>query len=464
MPPASAPSSPQRALLLEEVLWKPRENVLGDEWNGFRNFWRMTDSPDGTHIRQTAGINPLAQPRGTSRRPAIAIFLTPAGQKGRLPWLDEVDLDTGFIRYFGDNQPELHGPAESAPGNKALLNEIELYASDEINKRRAAAPLLFFRNLGSREGEPLTEFLGFGLIKAAHRITQLHKRKAFTNYAYDCILFNGHEDPDGEETLRLEWIDARRSGAAADEETLSLAPGSWRHWVQHGVASVDSPQVRRFVHRSPIWAYDDQMPPRDSSLGRTLQEIYDHYEVDYKHGFQALAALVSSRILGEPGLTYFRGWVTPIGPDGGVDFVQRMDLGTGLARTQLVILGQAKCKKPWTRGSGVSAEELARVVARLRRGWIGSYVTTSFFTDAAQREQAVDKYPLTLISGQRVAEASEELRDELGFPKLQQFLGWVDNEYVEMVARSRPDPEDILRDFPGRDPILPNRGEQQSAH
>src|SRR5438093_10554567 len=113
----SAPLRTRRELLLEEVLWKPREDVSGDEWNGFRNFWRMTDAPDGTHIRQTAGINPLAQPRGIPRRPAIAIFLTPAGQKGRLPWLDEVDLDTGFIRYFGDNQPDLHGPAESAPGN-----------------------------------------------------------------------------------------------------------------------------------------------------------------------------------------------------------------------------------------------------------------------------------------------------------------------------------------------------------
>jgi hypothetical protein len=50
---------------------------------------------------------------------------------------------------------------------------------------------------------------------------------------------------------------------------------------------------------------------------------------------------------------------------------------------------------------------------------------------------------------------SEELRDELGFATLSKFLGWLDEEYAVMVSRARPDPEDIVRDFPGRAPILP---------
>ena len=457
---ASIPSgdSSKRELLLEEVLWKPREDTTGQEWNGHRNFWLLTDSPDGTHIRQTAGINPIAKVKTASsntRRPAIAVFLTPAGERNRLPWLDEVDLDTGFIRYFGDNRPDLHGPAEAAAGNSELLRQIELYSSNSEGDRASAAPILFFRNLGSGEGEPLTEFLGFGLIKAAHRITQLHRGSTFTNYTYDCVLMNGHESIGGEELLRMDWIDARRSSQVTDSEALAMAPASWRYWAQHGIGSIDTPEVRRYVHRYPIWDYDDQVPAEDSSLGNTLAQVYRHYEGDYKHGFQALAALVSMRVIGQPGLTYFEGWVTPVGPDGGVDFVQRLDLGAGLSRTPLVVLGQAKCKKPWPKGNGVSAEELARVVARLRRGWIGSYVTTSFFTDSAQKEQVADKYPLMLIPGRRVAELSEELRDELGFATLSKFLGWLDEEYAVMVSRARPDPEDIVRDFPGRAPILP---------
>jgi len=448
-----------RRLVLEEVLWKPREDTRGEKWNEFRNFWPLTDGPDGTHVRQTAGINPIGRV-GTAgeppRRPAIAVFLTPAGERNRLPWLDEVDLDSGFIRYFGDNRPSLHGPAEASAGNRELLSQMELYSADDPETRARAAPLLFFRNLGSGEGEPLTEFLGFGVIKAAHRLTQLYKKQTFTNYAYDCILFNGRETESGHEVLDMGWIDARRSSGKSSLDTLRLAPASWRRWVTSGLQVVDSPEIRRFVHRSPVWDFGDQLPVAESSLGRTLSEIYGHFGQDYKHGFQALAALVTMRVLAQPGQTYYRGWVTPIGPDGGVDFVQRTDLATGVSRTPLVILGQAKCKKPWSRGSGVKAEELARVVARLRRGWIGSFVTTSYFTDAAQREQAIDKYPLVLVPGIRVAETAEELRDELGLGNVKQLLAWVDQEYTKMLASSRPDPESIVREFPGRVPHKPD--------
>lgn len=82
--------------------------------------------------------------------------------------------------------------------------------------------------------------------------------------------------------------------------------------------------------------------------------------------------------------------------DGGADFVGRLDLGSGLAGTGLVVLGQAKCIKP---GSLVSAEQIARVVARLRRGWIGVYVTTGAYSEPAQLEMVEDQYPVVLING-----------------------------------------------------------------
>ena len=107
-----------RPLFIEELLWKPREDEKTPERGGRRNFWLATDSPTGTHLRQTAGINPIAATGTDRRRPAVAVFITPAGGH-RLPWLDEVDLETGFIRYFGDNKPELRRPAEESPGNKS---------------------------------------------------------------------------------------------------------------------------------------------------------------------------------------------------------------------------------------------------------------------------------------------------------------------------------------------------------
>jgi Restriction endonuclease len=211
---------------------------------------------------------------------------------------------------------------------------------------------------------------------------------------------------------------------------------------------VDEASVRRVVLRGDLEPYEDQVPSQDSTLGRVLERVYRRYDGNYKHGFQALAAIAAELVIAGPGLNYHEGWVTPIGPDGGVDFVQRLDLERGFSSTKLVVLGQAKCRKPWPREGGVSAEELARVVARLRRGWIGAYVTTSFFTEVAQREMMLDEYPIVLIPGRRVAQAVEELRDTLGLAGVDEVLDWVDKRYQTMVAASRSRPSDIARESP----------------
>jgi hypothetical protein len=43
------------------------------------------------------------------------------------------------------------------------------------------------------------------------------------------------------------------------------------------------------------------------------------------------------------------------------------------------------------------------VVARLRRGWVGVYVTTGAFSEPAQQEIGDDEYPIVLIHGARLA-------------------------------------------------------------
>ncbi|MFD7985475.1 restriction endonuclease [Kitasatospora indigofera] len=74
-----------------------------------------------------------------------------------------------------------------------------------------------------------------------------------------------------------------------------------------------------------------------------------------------------------------------------------------------MVLGQAKCIKP---DSLVSAEQIARVVARLRRGWIGVYVTTGAYSEAAQLEMVEDQYPIVLINGQDLVKELREIAGE----------------------------------------------------
>ena len=86
--------------------------------------------------------------------------------------------------------------------------------------------------------------------------------------------------------------------------------------------------------------------------------------------------------------------------DGGINFVNRLDLGSGFAKTSVVVLSQAKCVDP---NKSVSGIDLARTVARLKRGWIGAVVTTGTCSVKAQREASIDQYPLILINGARLA-------------------------------------------------------------
>jgi hypothetical protein len=73
------------------------------------------------------------------------------------------------------------------------------------------------------------------------------------------------------------------------------------------------------------------------------------------------------------------GWITPPSSDGGADFVGRFDVGDGFARARLVVLGQAKCETGATGGL-----HMARTIARLRRGWLVVFVTTSYFSEGVR--------------------------------------------------------------------------------
>jgi restriction endonuclease Mrr len=127
------------------------------------------------------------------------------------------------------------------------------------------------------------------------------------------------------------------------------------------------------------------------------------------HPFEGLASYLATRIIGHG---CKRGWVTKRSGDMGIDFVCRLDVGDPggrLSRAPIVVLGQAKCQK-----SPISAPDLARVSARLQRGWMGAYVTTSVFSEPAQLELAEDRYPLVLINGQRIAQELERATVEEG--------------------------------------------------
>ncbi|MFD9595579.1 restriction endonuclease [Kitasatospora sp. NPDC059973] len=364
--------------------------------DGFDNFYFVTDSPGRKRALLEAGINAMAKVKvgHGARRPAVTIRSSPwkAGTE-QTPWHDVFDIDNGHVRYFGDHKPETTKPVGATSGNAALLEVFDSHQAPTAGGRASAAPLLLFRSI-SKNGKVKghVQFCGVALIERAERVVQWGgpARTTFTNYVFDLVVIDLTAEGD---TLDWDWITARRDPEITDAEVLELAPAAWREWVKHGYSVL--PKVRRRVARSQVVKVREQRPVPGSSVEADLQAVYRRFDSD-KHAFEVLAAVVAAKVMRASGHRYNEGWLTRRSGDGGADFVGRLDLGSGLAGTKLVVLGQAKCIKP---ESLVSAEQIARVVARLRRGWIGVYVTTGSYSEPAQLEMVEDQYPVLLING-----------------------------------------------------------------
>jgi Restriction endonuclease len=185
---------------------------------------------------------------------------------------------------------------------------------------------------------------------------------------------------------------------------------------------------------------EEQLPEPGSTEARILDGIVQFYHL-HRARFEGLADTVAERVLKGSGADYVSGWITPRSGDGGADFIGRLDVGSGFARTRLVVLGQAKCEQSTTPTGG---NHIARTVARLRRGWLGVYVTTSYFSAPVQREVIDDQYPIVLIHGRRLAEEVAKMMFAQG-QSLEGYLAAIDATYADRVMMRRP--EEILSDI-----------------
>ena len=363
------------------------------------DFYALTRGSHGTGVNPNRGIfyyAALRDPLGVSRIPAFLLYSNNLrGLSERNPWLDVVDADDGYALYHGDNRTPGSDPY-SADGNRRVLEVAYQYA--DPNLRTLAPPMILFERAAvPGSSTSYRRLAGYGLPRDLRVQSQGSERGTFTNLVIELVLFSLNDEG---ERLNWDWIDRRRDGSLTSDEALVSAPAAWKRWVRLGDSALETSRRRVFGAsiRSPAEqrreaTTDDQM------LG---QEIYKFFNSN-AYQFEGLASWVAGRVLGP---TSSRGWVTPR-IDGGIDFVSRLDLGSGFSKAIVVVLGQAKCIAP---GSSVRGIDLARTVARLKRGWIGVVVTTGTFSVKAQQELLSDQYPLVLIDGTRIA---QEIRAEM---------------------------------------------------
>ncbi|WP_035765067.1 restriction endonuclease [Butyrivibrio sp. NC2002] len=396
--------------------------------DGLPNFFYETRNDRGdSNIVFQKGIHQIKSVKledGTTRVPAIIISSSPHKARTDItPWEDVFDPDYGHIKYYGDAKNK-EKKASEWPGNELLLEMFTIYSSpEEAERMLRAVPLVFFKRVevdGRKKGN--LEFEGFGIIESVELITQFDPKLSnpyFSNYVFNMCVFSIRDE---NEFFSWEWIEARRNKNLSTKETLKYAPKAWRKWIKEGTTGLY--KVRRNISVPKIIKKSEQIPERGSKEEDTLKRIYDFYS-GKKHIFELLAMRVTQEIFEDSGAKFYPGWITSKSGDRGIDFVARMDVSSQLSALKIIILGQAKCEKLDNPTNGV---HIARTVARLKRGWFGVYVTTSYFSDNVQLEVMDDQYPIMLICGKKIAETVGKIIYKKGMT-VEDFLCELEYEY-----------------------------------
>ena len=407
--------------------------------DGLPNFFFYTDSPGNSYVQLTSGINPIGKEKGDKITPAILVSSSPhkAGS-AETPWQNFFAPERGHIRYSGDNK-NLSVKPENKKGIKALLRQFEMHDSQLMSDRLKASPIIFFKKVsygGRLKGN--YEFNGYGIVTGAKRVIQFNKasNSNFVNYVFDFLVFDMMAE---NEDFSWNWINSRRDVKVSTDVSMKVAPFAWQEWVKHGSKSVD--KLRRQVAKHNVLSTEEQRPLPESSELKYLKAIYSFYSYSSarKKRFENLAMIVTAHVIKKNSGQYKSGWITKGAGDSGIDFVGRLDIGVGFGRAKLIVLGQAKCEKL---DSATSGNHIARLVAKLKRGWLGVYVTTSYFSKSVQIEILEDKYPLLLINGLIIANSVREIILADGYKSIDSYLCEIDSQYESQVRHR--DPEEIL--------------------
>ena len=423
-----------------QIIRYPALPSLAIEVDGLPNWYSQTAAPQGnawSSVKLDSGINTSATLPGPHQVvPFIALRSSPHRfGSSATPWEDVHRPDQGYCRYFGDNKPGPN-PAADSLGNRRMLDAFILQSGGN-EERLNAPPVLVFEAIpydGRIKGQVI--FHGFGVITKAEMVVQRSGESGptFPNFVYDIALLNLEAE---NEVFPWSWINSRRDSSTDPATSLGMAPESWKRWVRDGRDSI--PTLRRNVITRNVVTEKMQRPAEGSPEHQILSAIYSHF-LGRNHKFEVLAEFATQLIFQEHGMHNVNGWITQGSGDGGFDFVCALDLDPfgPLKSSRQVILGQAKCEKLDRATNGL---HIARLAARLRRGWVGVYVTTSYFSIPVQREVLSDRYPILLVDGARLATLVRSHLQSSGV-NLADFLTRITLDYEKRIRFQ--DPEMVL--------------------
>lgn len=338
---------------------KGNPHLPGDEFSGWLSI-------DGRTIGMTGGIRPRSfiHQIGTVLPAYVALITAHIRGDYANPWHDIIDDRAGIIRYWGDAKfAERKKSCDSFAGNKCLKT---VYDDLLVGDRAFLPPILHF-------SRPATGRLVFNrlCVLDAMELTWFEDRgRPIRNYRYLLSILDN-------ETVSVDWLRSRVV-AASKQTLLSGAPAAWCDYLRGRTR-------RRQLWKANVRSTEAQLPRDGTPDSNILQQLMSLFPWQFE---AVIVALFREMKTVEHSITQTR-YVN----DSGFDFFGTFTMPLPVAY-EVPFRGEAK---RWRQGVGVG--EVSRLVARLRRGEYGIFVTTSYYTRQAQEEVFEDAYPIKLFAG-----------------------------------------------------------------
>jgi len=397
--------------------------------DGYKNFIYYTRSENAeSTFRFQRGIHPAKRISSvdSERIPVIIISSSPhkSGTEDT-PWKDRYDPDNGCVIYYGDCKDANTNPSE-ASGNKVLIEEWKKHNSSNEKIRNQATPFVFFE----RTSKGYLQFHGIGVLEKVSLITQKLENTEFINFEFEfCVLDLAEEN----NQLDWNWISDRCNSNLTIEKANAKAPKAWKFWLKNGNEKLE--KVRRHVIKSSIISEKDQKTVQGSFEERILKKIEAHYK-NKKLQFELFALQITNFFFMENRIKCLDGFITKGSGDKGIDFISRIDIGHDLSGIRMVVIGQAKCQS-----DTINSKDIARTIAKLKRNYVGVFVTNSTFSRQTQEEILEDQYPLIMINGIKIAQLVNKyvLGSSKNLNVLETYLNTLDEQYDNCKSNIRPD-------------------------
>lgn len=336
-------------------------HLEGDEFSGWLSI-------NGKTIGMTGGIRPRSYVNkiGTALPAYVVLVTTHISADYANPWDDIIDDRAGIIRYWGDAKFSERGKKYDAfTGNRCLK---AIYDELLVGDRNLLPPILHF----TRRSTGKVVFNGLCALESVELTWFEDKGRPIRNYRYNLSILD-------EELITAHWLKCRVT-ATSPQTLMQGAPRAWIDYVRGRTR-------RRQVWRAHVRSTESQYPKPNSEDDQVLQQLA---KLSPKQFEAVIVALFREMKTVEHSITATR-YVNDRGFDFYGTFTMPLPVGY-----EIPLRGEVK---RYGKGKSVGVGDVSRLVARLKRGEYGIFVTTSHYTLQAQAEVLEDAYPIRLFSG-----------------------------------------------------------------